>query len=159
MEQAARQLAGVGRSYVRLRVALERARHAAPERAAALAADVEAQARERQQVAIAGQALEVPVEALHRCGDAPGAAATARRLLEHLLRHEVVASYPALPWWIASQALEGSDPQAADRARGRALAWLRGEALPHVPPAYHESFVSRNPVNSALWRGAPDASR
>ena len=159
VEQAARLLAGVGRSYVRLRVALERARHAAPERAAALAADVEAQARERQQVAIAGQALEVQVEALHRCGDAPGAAATARRLLEHLLRHEVVASYPALPWWIASQALEASDPQAAGRARGRALAWLQEEALPNVPRAYHESFVSRNPVNSALWRGAPDASR
>jgi hypothetical protein len=110
VEQAARLLAGVGRSCVRLRVALERARHAAPQRAAALASDVEAHARQQQQVAIAGQALELQVEALRRCGDSPGAAATARRLLDHLLRHGLVA-YPPLPWWVASQALEGPDPK------------------------------------------------
>lgn len=154
VERAARLLAGVGRSYVRLRVALERARHAEPGEAAARAADVEQQACALQQVAIAGQALELQVDALRRLGDAARAAATAQRLLEHLRRFEVVASYPALPWWAAAQALAAEDPAAARQARERARAWLHDEALPHVPPAYHECFLSRNPVNAALMRGA-----
>ena len=40
---------------------------------------------------------------------------------------------------------------------GDAVTWIRRTALPHVPEAFHESFLNRNPVNRTLLAAASRA--
>jgi DNA-binding SARP family transcriptional activator/tetratricopeptide (TPR) repeat protein len=159
VERAARLLGGVGRSYVRLKLELERARYADAASAAEQAAQIATRSRSAQQFALAGQALQVRVQALLRCGPAAAAGAAAQALLEHLSCYDMVATYPAEPWWLASQALAAAGALPAARfALDRARHWIETVALPHVPPLFRDSFLTRNPVNVGV-RGAAGASR
>ncbi|MFN5164975.1 MAG: transcriptional regulator, partial [Pseudomonadota bacterium] len=50
------------------------------------------------------------------------------------------------------------DAPAAAAALDDAMAWLRQQALPHVPAPFVDSFLRRNPVNQALLTLAGEAS-
>ncbi len=166
VERAAEFLAGVGRSYVRLKVELERARCAPPAERAEHAAGLYERATRCEQHALAGQAVALQVDSLRGAGPdtAPRAPLldAARRLLAHLQRHDPFGVYRAEPWWIACQALHAAgDRRAAQAALREALGWLRGTALPHVPALFRDSFLIRNPVNAGLLQaessGLPDS--
>ena len=51
-------------------------------------------------------------------------------------------------WWIVYQVLDFTDHHAAAvTSLRRAVDWIRVQALPNVPSAFEDSFLSRNPTN------------
>ncbi len=153
IERAAALLAQFGRSYVRLKVALERARQAPPAEAAVRAAHIVEQALASQQRALAGQALQLHVDALRRAGQTAAAGEAALRLVAHLRGHDPCSTYVPEPWWVACRALHAAgDYTQARAALDHALEWVETQALPHVPALYCDNFLSRNPTNAALRR-------
>jgi hypothetical protein len=58
-------------------------------------------------------------------------------------------------WWIAVQAFDASGAtEDALLALAHGTRWIRQVALPHVPAAFHDSFLHRNPTNLALLAAA-----
>jgi len=58
-------------------------------------------------------------------------------------------------WWIAVQVFDAcaaSDEALMALAQG--TRWIRQLALPHVPEAFRDSFLHRNPTNLALLAAA-----
>ncbi len=72
------------------------------------------------------------------------------------LRHcHPADTYHPEAWWIAVRAFDAlADTPAADAALGVAFEWVAERALPHVPPAFRDSFLQRNPVNRDLLAAA-----
>lgn len=120
----------------------------APSLAAALART------ERQGVLMA---LEVQAaRAALAAGRAGEAADTAARMLARF--DDGIAPdgvYRADACWVAARAFAaaGRDGEAA-RAVAQGTQWIGRHALPHVPPAFIDSFLHRNPVNRALMAAA-----
>jgi DNA-binding SARP family transcriptional activator len=147
-----------GRSYLRLRVALELARDDAPADALHRVASIEAEAVQREQRMLALHALVLRTELLTRLGDVDRAAEAAGQLLEACLHEGTPPGlYAPEVWWVAHQGLSPIDPQRALLALQRAHDWIRQTAMPHLPEVFHQSFLERNPVNAAIvaaWRRA-----
>jgi hypothetical protein len=78
-----------------------------------------------------------------------------RELVPHLATLQPADLYFGHAWWLAAQVFEASgDGDEALMALGQGAQWVRRVALPHVPEAFRESFVQRNPVNRALLAAA-----
>ena len=57
--------------------------------------------------------------------------------------------------WIAAQVFDANgDGDEALMALAQGARWVRQVALPHVPEAYRDSFLHRNPSNQALLAAA-----
>ena len=142
---------GTGRSYVRLKIALELARDDAPADGARRAAQIEAEALQREQLMLATHALLLRIELLGRCGEEAAAASEAQRLVAGCLQGGTSPGlYAPEVWWAAHLALKQSDADAARRCLLQAWSWIERAASQHVPEVFLDSFLNRNPVNAAV---------
>ena len=108
-------------------------------------------AADLEYMAVAMRAELLRAFALHRAGRSAQAATALRRLLPKLADVQPADMYLPDAWWGAVQvfrACEAVDDAAMALAQG--LAWVHQRALPHVPAAFRESFLQRNPTNLAL---------
>jgi DNA-binding SARP family transcriptional activator len=152
---------GAGRSYVRLKVALELARDDEPTLAVQRTQAIETEAQAREQFALAVHALVMRVALLQRLGRNVEAAAASRELLERCgVDNTPPGIYAPEPWWIAHQALAaaGADAEAAHALR-RAVHWIERIALPQVPALFRQSFVERNPINRSILAAATTSGK
>ncbi|MEO8058176.1 MAG: BTAD domain-containing putative transcriptional regulator [Burkholderiales bacterium] len=146
---------GTGRSYVRLKVALELARDLDPAEAIAQVAAIEAEAKEREQFMLALHALQLRTELLLRSGAPARAADAARELVARCEREGTPAGlYAPEIWWTAHQALLDVDARAAEACLRTAVQWIERAARQHVPAMFQQSFLARNPVNAAVRAAA-----
>jgi hypothetical protein len=145
------QGASSGRSYVRLKVALELARDEEAATALASVKAIEAEALQREQLMLAAHALVFRCELMLRLGLLDEAAAAAHTLMARCDREGMPPGlYAPEVWWVAHQCLIASDPAGARLALQRAGNWIRHTALPQVPALFQRSFLERNPVNAAV---------
>jgi hypothetical protein len=143
--------AGSGRSYVRLKVALELARDDDAATALASVKAIEAEALQREQLMLAAHALVFRCELILRLGLPDEAAAAAHTLMARCDREGMPPGlFAPEVWWVAHQCLIASDPVGAQLALQRAGNWIRHTALPQVPALFQRSFLERNPVNAAV---------
>lgn len=93
--------------------------------------------------------------ALLRAGRDAEAARHARAMLDTFDAGQPPALFVPAYLWVAHRALAavGDAATAADALR-RGVAWLETHALPHVPAAFRDSFLQRNPVNRDLFAAA-----
>ena len=112
-------------------------------------------AAELEYMAVAMRAELLRAFALHRAGRSAQAATALRRLLPKLAEVQPADMYLPDAWWGAVQvyrACQAHDDAAMALAQG--LAWVHQRALPHVPEAFRDSFLQRNPTNRALLSAA-----
>ncbi|MBV9889854.1 MAG: hypothetical protein JO090_03085, partial [Rhizobacter sp.] len=155
IESAAAELGPGADPHVRMHVLLEQA--SAGEAAAAVARcdDVERMALALDFAGVAMKARILRAHAQSRCGDLVGAAAAMRALVEQFEEVQPSDLYFAQAWWLAAQVFEASgDGDQAMMALARGALWVRRTALPHVPVAFRESFLQRNPTNRSLLAAA-----
>jgi len=145
---------GPGRSYVRLKVALELARDEEAALALEHTASIAAEATQRQQFMLAGHALMLRLSLLLERGDTAAAASAGHELLDRCLRDgPPPATYAPEPWWLAHRALAAAHRHdAAALALQRAVQWIEQTALPQLPEVFRRSFLERNPINVAILR-------
>ena len=108
-------------------------------------------AADLEYMAVAMRAELLRAFALHRAGRSAQAATALRRLLPKLADVQPADMYLPDAWWGAVQvfrACQAVDDAAMALAQG--LAWVHQRALPHVPAAFRDSFLQRNPTNLAL---------
>lgn len=127
-----------------------------PDEVLARATPLQAQLRAQDRGgALMALLVHVAQAALAR-GDAPAAAGAADALLA-LFDDGCApdAMYRGEAWLAAHRAFAAAG-RAADAARALddGLRWVRGHALPHVPAAFVDSFLHRNPANAALLAAA-----
>ena len=87
----------------------------------------------------------------------PGAAADAAAQVLALFDDGCApdSMYRAEAWWVAHRALAAAGrTQQAALALQQGIRWVTQQVLPHVPPAFIDSFLHRNPVNRALLAAA-----
>ncbi|MBS0446415.1 MAG: AAA family ATPase [Proteobacteria bacterium] len=146
---------GTGRSYVRLKVALEQSRDDDAPGALARIAALEAEMLEREQFMLAMQALLLRTELLASSGAHVEAAAAGRELLERCVRDGPLPGlYAPEVWWTIHHAAAPADAATAAEALRRGIAWIEHDALPHVPDVFRPSFLERNPFNVRLRAAA-----
>jgi DNA-binding SARP family transcriptional activator len=91
---------------------------------------------------------------LARCLAALGEPAAARRHVDAARalgqRYQPDGLYIAELGQIVVDVLQPLDPDAAATALGETVGWIYRTAAAHVPPAFRNSFLQRNPVNRAL---------
>lgn len=105
----------------------------------------------------AWQALEVRVAHAALATGQPALAAEAATRVMALFDDGIApdALYRPEAWWTAHRAFAAAGREAdAARALADGLRWVREVALPHVPPAFLDSFLHRNAVNRALFAAA-----
>ena len=95
------------------------------------------------------------VQALTRAGRSGEAAAAAREVVAECAGKQPYGLYVPEVWWIlhAAFAADG-DEVAALAALKSAASWIGSVALPHVPDAFRDSFLNRNPINRAVLSAA-----
>lgn len=152
---------GGGRSYVRLKLALEGARAAPAETGLAELESIVDDAQRREQTMLAAHAEVLKLELLLRLGRHAQAAGVARAVLQRWEADGPSPSlYPPEVWWLVSRALD-TDPGDAATAREvlqRARHWIVELVLPQLPSAFRASFVERNAVNAAVLRSSRPAA-
>lgn len=150
---------GTGRSYIRLRVALELARDEEPALALERVGAIEAEATSREQLMLATHALVLRTELLLQSGDVEGAAVAARQLTQRCKRDGPSPGlYAPHAWWLAHQSLAASDASLAASALDAAALWIDHTARQHVPEVFRRSFLERNPINAAVLRASAQRS-
>lgn len=91
--------------------------------------------------------------ALDRADEAAADARAVLALMEQGIAPD--SMYRPQAWWLAHQALAAAgQPDAAAEALRAGAAWISRVALPHVPPAFIDSFLHRNAVNRDLLAAA-----
>jgi hypothetical protein len=92
---------------------------------------------------------------LHRANRGGDAAVLLRDLLPRLARVQPADMYLPDARWIAVQVFDacGANDDAM-MALAQGTRWIRQVALPHVPQAFRDSFLHRNPTNLALLTAA-----
>ena len=142
---------GGGRTYVRLKLALESCRDLPPSAALETLAAVEAEALQREQLMLASHAQLLRLQLQLQLGQDDAAALTAAGLLD---RCEADGMPPGLYapeiWWQAHVALRRHEPGRALQALERARTWILEHALARLPEVFHRSFLERNAVNAAI---------
>ncbi len=151
LEQALQLCGPNTEPLLRMLAELDRSRERPPADAVADCDRVRREAETIELLALAARARVFRVDALRRAGDLGGAADAAR---------EVAASWHAcrptdLYWpealWMARQALHAAGDLPGSQALDREAAdWIRDVARSHVPAAFQESFLHRNPVNRMI---------
>jgi hypothetical protein len=93
--------------------------------------------------------------ALHRADRSEEGAARLRKLLPRLDQVAPADMYLPDAWWIAAQVFDaGGAGDEALMALAQGARWIRQVALPHVPEAFRDSFLQRNPTNRSLLAAA-----
>jgi DNA-binding SARP family transcriptional activator len=149
-----------GDPHVRMQALLDEAEQLAPGLAVARCDEVLRTAETLEFGGVAMRAGLLRALALHRDGRSGEGAAQLRTLLPRL--DKVVPADMYLPdaWWIAVQVFDACD--ASDEsmmALAQGTRWIRQVALPNVPEAFRDSFLQRNPTNSALLAATGRRSR
>lgn len=142
--------------YMRLLAELDRSRELDPAAAVELCRCLAAQADAVEQFAAGSKARVFEIEAHLRAGAASVAAPAAAQLSATFEGCRPGDLYWPEVLWIVYRALEaGGDHDAATAALDQAAHWIVKVALPHVPEAYRDAFLHRNPINRAVlarWR-------
>ena len=151
LHRALEMLGPGGDPHVRMQTLLDAAEQIEPAAAAAQCGEVQRMADALEFGGVSMRAGLLRALALHRGGRSLEAARQLRALLPRL--DAVLPSDMYLPdaWWIAAQVFEacGSGDEAL-MALAQGARWVRHVALPHVPEAFRDSFLHRNPTNRAL---------
>ena len=151
LHRALEMLGPGGDPHVRMQTLLDAAEQIEPAAAAAQCGEVQRMADALEFGGVSMRAGLLRALALHRGGRSLEAARQLRALLPRL--DAVLPSDMYLPdaWWIAAQVFEacGSGDEAL-MALAQGARWVRQVALPHVPEAFRDSFLHRNPTNRAL---------
>ena len=140
-----------GDTYTRMLALLEDSERLDAMAAVSCCEQVLRMAGELEYMAVAMRAELLRAFALHRAGRSAQAATQLRRLLPRLAKIQPADMYLPDAWWGAVQvfnACQAQDDAAMALAQG--LAWVHQRALPHVPDAFRDSFLQRNPTNLAL---------
>jgi DNA-binding SARP family transcriptional activator len=121
--------------------------------------DVMREAEEREHLSVLQHALAREADTLRQLDRAADAAGSARRAIAmadaSCVPHDL---YVGEFWWFVHQALDAAGARVdALAALRRGEAWVREQALPHVPEAFRDSFVNRNPANRLLLAAAQRA--
>ncbi|HWH81377.1 MAG TPA: hypothetical protein VNU71_03985 [Burkholderiaceae bacterium] len=94
-------------------------------------------------------------ERLHRENRSDEAATALRDLLPRVERVPPADMYRAEAWWVAVRVFDACGAnEDAMAALAQGSRWIRQVALPHVPDAFRESFLHRNPTHRALLAAA-----
>lgn len=90
-----------------------------------------------------------------RSGDTSTAAGEMRTLVARLADQQPADLYLGEAWWIAARVFDAhGDVEDALMSLAHGMQWVRRQALPHVPEAFRDSFLSRNAINRALLAAA-----
>lgn len=141
--------------HVRMHALLDEAARLEPQAAVMRCEEVARMAGELEFVGVSMRAGLLRALALHRANRSDAAAALLRELLPRLDRVQPADMYLPDARWIAVQvfaACGASDEAAMALAQG--TRWIRQVALPHVPEAFRDSFLNRNPTNRELLAAA-----
>ena len=148
-------LAPAGDPYTRMLALLDEVLTLDPTAAVARCDEVQRLAGALEFAGVAMRASLLRAAALHRGDEAMKAAALLRTLLPRLGEVQPADMYVPEAWWIAVQAFDacGASDEAT-MALAQGIRWIRQHALPHVPEAFRDSFMQRNPVNRAMLAAA-----
>ena len=144
-----------GDPHVRMQALLDAAERLEPAAAVAQCGEVQRMAEELEFGGVAMRAGLLHALSLHRGGQSSEAAAQLRTLLPRLATVVPADMYLPDAWWIAAQVFDacGTSDEAM-MALAQGTRWVRQIALPHVPDAFRDSFLQRNPTNRALLAAA-----
>lgn len=151
LRQAAELLARHDDFYMGALLDLERAESLPTDDALRACDAVVPAAEQREYGGIVVKARAMAAHAVLRAGDQRSALARWQELHPLLTTLQPADWYPLAPAAIGVEILLASGArEEAALELAAALTWLRQTALPHVPDAFQESFLQRNPVNRAL---------
>ncbi len=131
-----------------------RALTAAPRDALDAARTAREAAQAQQLAGMSLMALVRMTDAARQAGDIDHATRLAHQCLDEFETTDPDSLYRPELWWVAWQALDAARDAAAPQVLARAVAWVRDTANLHVPPAFRDSFLHRNPVNQSLLGAA-----
>jgi hypothetical protein len=155
IETATAELSPGSDPHVRMHVLLEQATAGDPATAIERCDEVERMALALEFAGVAMKARILRAHAQSRGGDAAGAAAAMHALVAQFEEVQPADLYFAQAWWLAAQVFEANgDGDQAMMALARGALWVRRTALPHVPEAFRDSFLQRNPTNRSLLAAA-----
>lgn len=138
---------------VRLLIELEATLDRDPDAAVAACDACIAQAERMEHLAVAMRARLLRLQHRSRAGTL--ACAEVDDAVERVRRIHPADTYFAEAWWIVARAYDTLGCTApADAALREGFDWVAGRALPHVPPAFRDSFLDRNAVNRELLAAA-----
>lgn len=144
---------GQGDPLMRMLVRLDESLEMPPDDAAAACDALVGEAEGHEHLAIGMRARLLRLahrRASGRLQHAEAADAAAR-----LLRCHPADTCLGEAWWIVVQAFDALDDEAsAASALGEGFGWIARRALPHVPPAFRDSFLNRNPAHRELLAAA-----
>ncbi len=151
LERSAAELARSGDYYIGSLLELERSESMDAVSALQVCDAVAVTAEEREFGGIALKARVLAARAVLQAGDVTTAADRWDSLATQLDTLQPADSYPLLPAAVGVEILQASGQhERALALLAAALSWLRLTALPQVPDAFRDSFLTRNPVNRAL---------
>jgi tetratricopeptide (TPR) repeat protein len=144
-----------GDPHVKMHALLDQAAMLEPQAAIARCDEVLFTAGELEFAGVAMRAGLLRASCLHRANQCDEAAVLLRELLPRLEKVHPADMYLPDAWWIAVQVFDAcaaSDEALMALAQG--TRWIRQVALPHVPEAFRDSFLHRNPTNLAVLAAA-----
>ena len=144
-----------GDPHVRMHALLDQAVRLEPQAAVAQCAEVARMAGELEFVGVSMKAELLRAQYLLRANLSAEAAALLRELFPRLDGAQPADMYLPEAWWIAVQVFDACGAsEDAMLALAHGIRWIRQVALPHVPEAFRDSFLHRNPTNAALLAAA-----
>ncbi len=143
-------------AHIRMQLMLEIARTTDdPELSMRYCDDVTRVATQLEFVGVALKAGLLRAQAQCAAGQTHEAAGAMRTLVERMNQVQPQDLYIGEAWWIAAQVFDANgDGDDSLMALARGAQWVRRVALPHVPDAFRDSFLQRNPANRALLAAA-----
>ncbi|HKX41703.1 MAG TPA: AAA family ATPase, partial [Burkholderiaceae bacterium] len=144
-----------GDPHIRMHVLLDQAAWLEPLAAVARCDEVARMAGEIEFVGVAMRAALLRAHGLSRANRAGEAIVLLRELLPQLGTVQPADMYLPDAWWIAFQAFDACGAsEDALLALAHGTRWIRQLALSHVPAAFRDSFLHRNPTNRSLLAAA-----
>jgi hypothetical protein len=144
-----------GDPNVRMHALLDQAVRLEPQAAIAQCGEVLRMAGELEFAGVSMRAGLLHASCLHRANQSAEAAALLRAMLPRLEVVQPADMYLPEAWWIASQVFDAcAASDEAMMALAQGARWIRQVALPHVPAAFRDSFLQRNPTNLHLLAAA-----
>jgi len=151
LQRAADALARGGDYYIGALLDLERAESMPPAEAVEVCDATAHAAEQREYGGIAMKARLLAARAALHDGDRASALARWNEMQELLATLHPVDCYPSTAAAIGHEILlAAGERRRAAQLLKNALDWVHHTALPHVPEAFRESFLHRNPINRAL---------
>jgi len=144
-----------GDPHVRVQALLDEAERLDPAPAVARCDEVLRIAQSLEFGGVVVRAGLLRAQALHREGRSDESATELRAILPRLDKTVPADMYLPDAWWIAAEVFDacGASDEAV-MALAQGTRWIKQVALPHVPEAFHDSFLQRNPTNRALLAAA-----